>query len=123
MRNEADGPAQLDKGQSFLSQVENGLEADMKMLGHILGRPQIRILRRSFHFLGRMTEGAVIGWKIHRMVSVKSFIPNPRFLFTISTLDRLLLFLGDHWPETDGQSSAAIGTERKRVEIGASISY
>ena len=46
LRDKADGPAQLDIGQSFLAQVEDGLEADVKELGHLMGRPQV--LRRSF---------------------------------------------------------------------------
>jgi 5'-3' exonuclease len=61
LRDETDGPAQLDVGQSSLAQIKNGLEADMEMLGNVLARPQVRILRRGY-FLGdrRIPESAVI---------------------------------------------------------------
>jgi hypothetical protein len=39
LRDETDGSAQLDIGQSLLPQVKNSLEADMEILGDLLGCP------------------------------------------------------------------------------------
>jgi hypothetical protein len=39
LRDETDGPAQLDIGQSFFAQVEDGLETDMEILGDPFRRP------------------------------------------------------------------------------------
>jgi hypothetical protein len=39
LRDEANGPAQLDIGQPFLAQVKHGLKADMKEFGHLRGCP------------------------------------------------------------------------------------
>ena len=37
--DEADGPAQLDIGQAFLPQIEDGFETDMEILGDLFRRP------------------------------------------------------------------------------------
>jgi len=39
LRHEADGPAQLDEGESFLPKIEHGFEANVEMLGDLLGGP------------------------------------------------------------------------------------
>ena len=60
VRREADSPAQLDVGQSFLAQVKDGLEADAEVFRNFLRRPQV--LGRVLDFLGnrRVSERAVI---------------------------------------------------------------
>jgi hypothetical protein len=39
LRQEADGPAQLDEGESFLAKIEHGFETNVEMLGDLLGGP------------------------------------------------------------------------------------
>ena len=39
LRHEADGPAQLDVGESFLAKIEYGFETNVEMLGDLLGGP------------------------------------------------------------------------------------
>jgi hypothetical protein len=39
LRHEADGPAQLDEGESFLPKIEHGFETNVEMLGNLLGGP------------------------------------------------------------------------------------
>jgi hypothetical protein len=70
MRHEADGPAQLDKGQSFLAQVEDGLEADLKKRSDFFCLPKLRIRRWLIRFPGKrlLTGMASYRWRIHRDV-------------------------------------------------------
>jgi len=39
LRNETDGTAQLDEGQSFLPQIEDGFKADTEKVGGLFRRP------------------------------------------------------------------------------------
>jgi hypothetical protein len=39
LRYEADGPAQLDEGESLLAKIEHGFETNAEMLGDLLGCP------------------------------------------------------------------------------------
>jgi hypothetical protein len=39
LRHEADGPAQLDEGESLLAKIEHGFETNVEMLGDLLGGP------------------------------------------------------------------------------------
>jgi hypothetical protein len=39
LRDEPNGPAQLEKGQAVFAQVKDGLEADVKVLGDLFARP------------------------------------------------------------------------------------
>jgi hypothetical protein len=39
LRHEADGPAQLNKGESLLAKIEHSFETNVEMLGNLLGSP------------------------------------------------------------------------------------
>ena len=60
-RDEADGPAQLDVGQSFLAQVVHGLRADPEVFGHVEGRPPIRFGRRRVGVPGNLRSFGATG--------------------------------------------------------------
>jgi hypothetical protein len=60
IRNEADGPAQFDKGQALLAKFGDGLDADMKKLSHHFGSPKVlEVLRVNIDWVtfGRQLAG------------------------------------------------------------------
>ena len=68
LRHEADGPAQLDEGKSFLAQIEDGLEANPEKRSDFFRRPELSIRRWLIRFPGKRLSTGRAGhrWRIHR---------------------------------------------------------